>query len=273
MVVFLNDGLGGFSPTTLTSPNPEDGGSFGFSLTTGDVDGDLDKDLIVGAPDEDGLATFDSGRVYIFDNPTLTLLATIEDTTSRRQTQQSFGDAVAAGDFRAVGVDDLLIGVPDWEDDRPGLSYGRGRVVFVFSPLSGPVYKDFLPPWGGGDVGFAVAAGRLDDDAAGKDDALIGAPFAKPSNQGQVPTEGEVFAILNPETDPAVEFSDLRYLFGAQIDALPKEATDFGFSVATGKVENSHICGPGSGWIVGEPFGGEDICPAREGRVVTGQID
>jgi len=101
--------------------------AFGFSIATGDVNGDGIPDVIISAPQpiENG-----RGKVYAYSGKDGSLLREFTSIVPREYSD--FGTSVAAFDFNGDGVDEIIIGAPG----RP-----RGE-VFVYSGIHGwLVYK------------------------------------------------------------------------------------------------------------------------------------
>ena len=165
---------------TITSPNPEPGGQFGYALAVlGDVDGDALPDLLVGAPEErvSEEPTDVHGRAYVFSGATGEALYTLESPSTTPQFigfRGDFGGAVAAlDDLDGDGVADFAVSAPDEvvEEETEG-----GGVVYVYSGATGTVLHRLAhPPARYQDLfGVAIAAlGDLDGDGVG--DVGVGA--------------------------------------------------------------------------------------------------
>lgn len=140
--------------------NPIEDGQFGFSMaSTDDLDGDGERDLLVGARN---LGTFQSGRVRVFSGETGQLVREHDGESGER-----FGWSVASvGDLNKDGVGDYAAGGPGFQS-----SAGRAR---VWSGANGALLISHV---GSNDAqaGFSVSGyGDLDGD--GRDDVLVGAP-------------------------------------------------------------------------------------------------
>jgi len=225
--------LGGPSGITATSPADADfvlesqqiQAWFGFDVAgAGDVNGDGFDDVIVGSPrygqpfnppipnqgsGEQGAAfVFLGSASGIVGNNPQTAHAMIVPVSpgSPSQTRAFFGAAVnTAGDINADGYNDIIIGAPNWNLDRPwpgldtGESPGEGT-AFIY--LGGPSGITGTNPTNAatridGDLlnasmGISVA-GVGDVNADGFDDVLIGAAGYPAGNPLLATKEGAVF--------------------------------------------------------------------------------
>jgi hypothetical protein len=147
-----------------------------------DVNGDGFDDLLVGAPGVNG----DSGAVYLFHGPIhgdLSTSAADAMLTGEASGDMAGGAITPAGDVNGDGITDLLVGAAQ-------ASY-RGHEAGAAYLLLGPIESRSLT---GAERRFAgetiedqagarIAAGG-DVDGDGKDDLLIGAPWAESASQG-----------------------------------------------------------------------------------------
>jgi hypothetical protein len=152
------------------------GGSLGFSVAGGDMDGDGLADLVVGQPHGDVDDT-NSGSVLVYCDPMVGDVSIADAEIYGETNYDSLGYRVAAGmDVDGDGHADLLAGAYD-ADFRFA---NAGAIYLVPGPVSGQsVATDvLLARMAGeaeGDHAYNVAsAGDVDGD--GFDDILVGAP-------------------------------------------------------------------------------------------------
>jgi FG-GAP repeat len=204
-----------------------------------DFNGDGAADLAVGVPGESVGAVEGAGSVNILYGSTG---AGLSGTGSQLFTQaasggaveagDSFGAALASGDFDGDGITDLAVGAP-FEDVGSVLDAGAVSVLFgTATGLSaGGVQFTQSPsaPEVGDQFGAALAAGDLDDDPA--DDLVIGAPF---ESVGGILNAGIIHVAYGPgPVAPAQQF-------GQPVSAVEDDDT-FGFSLATGDVDGGGV--------------------------------
>jgi hypothetical protein len=127
---YVFDGQTGNLLHTLVSPNEEESGYFGYSVSgAGDVDSDGYDDVVVGASGESpGSSPELAGRAYVFGGQTGNLLHTL--VSPNEEEDGRFGYSISgAGDVDGNGYDDLLVGA-DRED--PGASPEDAGRAYVF---------------------------------------------------------------------------------------------------------------------------------------------
>jgi hypothetical protein len=156
---------------SLSSPNPEQGGGFGYTVAgAGDVNNDGFPDVIVGASQISGTTASGEGRAYVFSGPDGTLLHTLE---SPHGTAGYFGNWVSeVGDVNGDDHDDILVGA--WREDV-GVIEDAGA-AYVFSGATWDTLYSLVSPnleasgWFGCNVS---GTGDLNQD--GCPDIIVGA--------------------------------------------------------------------------------------------------
>ena len=155
------------------------------------------------------------------------------------------GWAVAAGDFNADGIDDLLLGAPnaDGGPGNPKSGAGEAYVIFGENPL--PATVDLLsaaPDFAvfgadvGDQLGHAVASGDLNGDDV--DDILLGAPFADGAGNGKAEA-GEAYVIFG---SPSLSGSISLATTAAAVTIIGADPGDqLGFSLASGRINGDVI--------------------------------
>ena len=123
--------------------------TFGYALSTADLNGDGFEDLLVGAPDIDGPQDMfydnnlvydldnngNGGRVYIFSGDTLSSGAAFTQGNADGRIGTSddffFGSDILTGDMNNDGTPDIFVAEPLWES---GNGNSEGAVYYFVSP-------------------------------------------------------------------------------------------------------------------------------------------
>jgi hypothetical protein len=158
---------------------------FGFSITSGDFDGDGIDDLAVGSPGEHQSGKNESGFVHVFYGSSngfgTSRNARINQAFGGSDVEEGdrFGHSMAAGDFDGDGNDDLAVGSPR-EDQHGADNSGYVHVFFGTGFSTGDVEKFGQDSTGqvreeGEQFGFSLASGDMNDD--GFDDLAVSSPF------------------------------------------------------------------------------------------------
>jgi D-alanyl-D-alanine carboxypeptidase len=193
----------------------ENDDQFGFALAAGDFDNDSFDDLAVGVPYEN-YNEKDDGIVIVFygyeegllpDGPFISPVSNSEyfsqvSAGQENEEEDSFGYALAAGDFDGDSFDDLAVGVPS--KDRSGKT-DTGIVLVFYGSNSGLKlgydYELLDQPLANAEnedydfFGKSLASGDFNNDSF--DDLVVGAPFKNYKR----PDSGLIFIFLGVEVD------------------------------------------------------------------------
>ncbi len=162
----------GISPDWL-SAGPSQDSDFGRSMAFGDLDGDGDSDLVVGAPGHEHTLLME-GAAYVFFAANGGLPALPAWAQNGGMQQAEFGSKVGAADVDNDGLCDLIV-------SAPGYSSGEnmeGKVYLFRAPVATgdpPVWTIESNHWGAF-LGEGMAAGG-DVNGDGFADVVVGAPL------------------------------------------------------------------------------------------------
>jgi hypothetical protein len=198
----------------------------GYSLASGDFNGDGFDDIAIGALYSQTALFYHGGRVYVlYGGPTLPSVIDLavdsaDVIISGNGYDVRLGASVAAGEINGDGRDDLLMAAT--YADMSGVSNG-GAVFVLFGAQAWEPRIDLshtpagLSIWGGNSedhLGTALAVGDVNADCY--DDLLIGAPDADP--QGRM-SAGIAYVLFGASTLPnVIRFSETEAdvtIFGA----------------------------------------------------------
>ncbi len=199
--VFHSGGASGISATTAASADriiagTAAGDRFGWSLATGDINGDGFADLVAGAIGRNAGAGVNQGVVFVFHSTgtggvTQTSASDSTVAMSGEASGDYFGSAVALADVNGDGFADIAATSPFWD-----AAFFNGAVYLFHSGGSGGVAAtsaggaDTRVAQSGGSseyLGYSLAVGDVNGD--GFADVLAGSPFddgGVGSNQGSV---------------------------------------------------------------------------------------
>ena len=199
---YIFDGFSGELLQTLVSPNAEERGRFGYSVSgIPDLNGDGRGDVIVGAANENQPEVWDwdnedAGRAYIFDGLTGALLETLVSPNIEQYGQ--FGcDVSAIPDATGDGRGDVVVG-----------AYGEGR-AYIFASCGGTLLETLVSPNGDARGSFGCTVSGIPDvNDDGLGDVVVGAYQEElpggPSNAGRAYVFHSPFSSPNLEVSPKV---------------------------------------------------------------------
>jgi hypothetical protein len=184
ITVSISDGTGTGIDTVVfvvkepasTIEGDQSGANYGHAVVLdGDINDDGFDDVVVGAPNYDGDFS-NAGRVLIYYGSTGGMDSTPDQLLDGDQADAHFGNSVALADIDNDGFDDLMVGVPDYDD----AATDDGRVYVYAGSASGVIttpVRVLSRGVSGARYGFDVAnAGDVNND--GFEDVLVGAPYS-----------------------------------------------------------------------------------------------
>lgn len=223
----------------------EGGDGFGKSVAAGDFNGDGRDDLAVGVPGEaiDGVAS--AGAVNVLYGSPAGLTAAgdqiwhqnVADVEGTAGAGDSFGWAVAAGDFNGDGEDDLAVGVPL---EAIASIASAGAVNVLYGSASGltaagdQIWHQDVPDLEGAAAtndafGWAVAAGDFNGD--GQDDLAAGVPRDVITG---IAGAGAVNVLYGSPAGLTAAGNQIWHQDIADVDGAAETGDNFGTSVASG---------------------------------------
>ena len=202
----------------------------------GDVNGDGNADVIVGAYKHDGSGT-DSGSAYLLLGPIGSGAVNVEAALSLYgDVDYGLGYATAGpGDVNGDGFDDALISAyrADGTDPVSGLALANNGKTYLFHGGTSPSWNLNVPDASfegvtNNDKSGYVLSGAGDVDNDGLQDVLIGAPHA--DVDGDVDGGAAYLVTGNPSSD--IHLSNATAIFLRETAFGPTDSMQFGRSVS-----------------------------------------
>ena len=235
------------------------GDRFGKALATGDFNGDGYGDLAVSTP-YDNQGAVSAGVVQVIYGSASGLQggnAGLNDTYLFQgsngldgvpETNDRFGQALAAGDFDGDGCDDLGIGVP-YEETSGTTNHGSVQVVYGSpSGITTVGNEWFNDPGDNGAndyFGWTLAAGDFDGD--GMDELVVGHPHEDQNGQANA---GAVSLLYPSRGRPGTVMYQGASIQWGSVEGALESGDYFGFSLAVGDFDGNSI----QDLAIGVPF-------------------
>jgi Zn-dependent metalloprotease len=242
---WVSVGLGALTQPVVGALN-ESSDYFGWTLATGNFNGDNYEDLAIGCPYEGYAGKSDTGVVFVFYGSSIGLKANGAEIIAQNHmggsngTGDRFGYSLAVGNFNGDNYDDLAIGVP-YENANGRSNSGMVRIAYGASSGlkqgNGTSWEAFTQAYATAAVetndrfGFSLAAGNFNGD--NYDDLAVGTPY---EHLGSTADVGIVHAFYGSNQGLIRSGGTMSWEgFTQSLVGAANEANDrFGFSLAAG---------------------------------------
>jgi len=211
------------------------GDRFGAALAAGDLDGDGDDELVIGAPGHGR-----GGAVGVYGQRGRKPYLLTQRTRwigQKAAVTDRFGAALAAGDFDGDGRAEIAVGAPGDTVRRKGqgsvtvLDPRRRRALLITQSSPGIAGAD--ENWD--EVGAALAAGDFDGD--GRDDLAIGAPGEGLTGDQRAMDHGDGMIHVVYGTPGGLRTADAESWSQNTLKGRPRYFDRFGSALAAGDLD------------------------------------
>ena len=255
------------------------GDSAGLSFAIGDVDGDGQPDVLVGAPHE-GAGGSSAGAAYVALGPIsmTSSLATAHVKLVGEDADTLAGSATAVADVDGDGVNDLMVGAAGDSEAHSE----AGAVYLVFGPVTGTIDLAAADAKLLGDNASAAAGSALavaDTDGDGVAEIIVGAP--QTYQGGTTVAAGAVYVV-----DGTAKGATALANAGAILEG-ENSGDGAGCSLAAGDIEGdgysdlligatnhgSSSSGQGAAYVASGPLTGTSSLAAADGKLTGSSGD
>jgi len=192
------------SPADMTISGADEYDESGYSVSSGDINGDGYADVIIGAPHADPADGGDAGETYVIfgsaaPSATVNLNSTAAGMTISGDNAGDWsGYSVSSGDINGDGFDDVIIAA--YRADPSVVSTDAGETYVIFGSAAPSATVDLNSTAAGMTIsgadafdysGCSVSNGDINGD--GYDDVIIGAYYADPAGGNRA---GETYVIF-----------------------------------------------------------------------------
>jgi hypothetical protein len=217
------------------------GDTLGYSVSSGDFNGDGKDDVIIGAHRADTVGGAHAGKTYVIYGSnslpsTTDLNSVFADITIHGDDAYGYlGDSVSSGDFNGDDIDDIIIGAPFTNPagrihaGKTYIIYGSGNLPSTIDLNSVSADVTICGDYNGDRLGISISSGDFNGD--GIDDIIIGADTANFVGGNSV---GKTYIIYGSNSLPST--IDLNSVF-ADVTICGDDAIDrSGSSVSSGDI-------------------------------------
>ncbi len=256
----------------MTIYGDDDDDRSGYSVSSGDINGDGYDDVIIGAYFASPKGGGNAGQTYVIfgcNEPPATIdldSVSADMTIYADDGGDESGRSVSSGDINGDGFDDVIIGA--YNADQPGNPYA-GETYVIFGSAAPPatvdldsvsadmtILGDYIYDWSG----RSVSSGDINGD--GFDDVIIGAPDAGSEGSNGA---GKTYVIFGSSAPPAA----------IDLDSVSADITIYGddgeshsgWSVSSGDINGDGCADVIIGAPTADPAGGSK---AGETYVILG---